>query len=176
MELGLRLLESGNRTDALDMFRTVYDYDQPTAQRKISYKLSLDAGDPAFERAVDWLRNQFGGRLIYSLRSRAEGGHAEYSPMERRNLLLAAARDYDLIDLEAERDLSTELLSAIPSRQRLISCQAEPGDLRNLKSGLEKLSRVEARFYKLTTEARRPHDALAPLLLLKTSKRSGTRT
>src|SRR2546425_12249250 len=103
--------------------------------------------------SVDWLRNQFDGRLLYSLRSRAEGGNAEYSTTERRNFLLAAARNYDLIDLEAERDLSTELLSAIPPARRLISWHAQPSDLRDLKSRLEKVSRVEARFYKLTTEA-----------------------
>src|SRR5881296_1522058 len=48
--------------------------------------------------SVDWLRNQFGGRLLYSLRSRAQGGNAEYSTTERRKFLLAAARNYDLID------------------------------------------------------------------------------
>ena len=34
------------RTTALDWFRSVYDYDQPPANRKIAYKLVLDAGEP----------------------------------------------------------------------------------------------------------------------------------
>jgi len=117
--------------------------------------------------SVDWLRSQFGGRLIYSLRSRAEGGNAECSAMERRHFLLAAARDYDLINLEAERDLSPELLSTVPPHKRLISWHGQTAGLADLNSRWEKLSRTEARFYKLTTEAYAPHDALTPLLFLK---------
>ena len=128
--------------------------------------------DQVREPSIEWLRSRFGGSLIFTLRSRAEGGNAECSAAERCDRLLNAARDYDLIDLEADRDLSPELLSAIPPHKRLISWHGEPTDLRDLSSRLEKLSRVEARFYKLTTSARGPRDALTPLLLLKALTRS----
>jgi hypothetical protein len=55
MELALRLGESGYYTDALDWLRSVYDYDRRPDDRKIAYKLIIDAGEPTFDRAQDWL-------------------------------------------------------------------------------------------------------------------------
>src|SRR5436309_10535978 len=97
---------------------------------------------------VDWLRNHFGGHLIYSLRSRTEGGNAPDSFDQRRDRLLAAAAHYDLVELEGERDLIPELLSAIPPRQRLISWHGPAVEFEELRSRFERFSSVEARFYK----------------------------
>src|SRR5919198_5275663 len=54
----------------------------------------------------DTLRAHIDGELIYSLRSIESGGAFGGNREERTRRLLAAARHYDLIDLEAERDLT----------------------------------------------------------------------
>src|SRR5947207_1356328 len=57
---------------------------------------------------ADWLRDRCKGRLLYSLRSSVEGGKFEGSRGQRHARLSRAARAYDLIELEGERDLSPE--------------------------------------------------------------------
>jgi 3-dehydroquinate dehydratase/shikimate dehydrogenase len=121
---------------------------------------------------VDWLRNHFSGRLIYTLRSRAEGGEAADSPDARRRRILTAAKSYDLVTLEGDRDLTADLLAEIPPRQRLISWCGSSVELPALKARFAKLSEVEARFYKLVPTARASGDELVPLSLLKASGRS----
>ena len=79
----------------------------------------------ALPAAVDWLevradlvgdqnasrlREHFRGRLLYTLRSATEGGGFIGSDEQRQRCLLEAAREYDLIDLEGNRDLVPELL------------------------------------------------------------------
>src|SRR5882757_4835256 len=54
----------------------------------------------------DTLRAHIDGELIYSLRSTESGGAFSGNQDERSRRLLAAGRNYDLIDLEAERDLT----------------------------------------------------------------------
>ncbi|HSC20786.1 MAG TPA: type I 3-dehydroquinate dehydratase, partial [Solirubrobacterales bacterium] len=52
------------------------------------------------------LRRRFPGKLLlYTLRSRAEGGGFEATAERRRRRILDAAPAFDLVDLEAERDL-----------------------------------------------------------------------
>ena len=67
----------------------------------------------------DEVRQSFRGGLLYTLRSRAEGGNSEATGRERRQRLLNAAASYDLIDLEGERDLTPEILHAIPPDERM---------------------------------------------------------
>src|SRR5215468_11011143 len=62
---------------------------------------------------ADWLRSRFAGTLLYSLRSTAEGGRAHASSTERCARLIHAARHYDLIELEGDRDLIPEVLDAV---------------------------------------------------------------
>jgi len=121
---------------------------------------------------IDWLRRHFRGRLIYTLRSRAEGGNGSDSAAQRRDRLLTASNHYDLVTLEGERDLSCEILAGIPSSQRLISWHGPTAELWEIRSKLENFSAVEARFYRLVTTATRPGDELVPLLLLKAMERS----
>ena len=52
-------------------------------------------------------------RLIYSLRSHAQGGVSNDSDDIRHRRLLAAARHFDIVELEAERDMVPQLLAAI---------------------------------------------------------------
>ncbi|HEY9422587.1 MAG TPA: type I 3-dehydroquinate dehydratase, partial [Thermoanaerobaculia bacterium] len=67
------------------------------------------------------LARLFPGKLLYTLRSRAEGGAFEGSPERRRKRLMEAAGRYDLVDLEVARDLTPEVLKAIPAEKRVIS-------------------------------------------------------
>ncbi|HWC77382.1 MAG TPA: type I 3-dehydroquinate dehydratase [Blastocatellia bacterium] len=117
-----------------------------------------------------WLRNAFRGLLLFTLRSKSEGGAFAGSDSERRELLLRASRGYDLIDLEASRDLHPELLSAIPPRQRLISTHEMAPH--NLEASFARLSSIDARFYKLVSHCSSAGDGLAPLRLLRSLKRS----
>jgi len=143
----------------------------------------------ALPRSVDWLevradligdldpvrlRRHFKGRLIYTLRSSAEGGESSDVLSRRRDRLLAAANHYDLISLEGERDLFPALLSGIPAQQRLISWHGPSIEVEALRSKFARFSAVEARHYRLVPRAVRPGDELLPLLLLKQLDRSDT--
>ena len=118
------------------------------------------------------LRSRFSGKLMYTLRSRAESGGFDGSEQARRRRLLAAAKGYDLIDLEGERDLVPELLSAIPPNQRMISWGGPALDCTALSQRVVEFSAVQARFYRLVQRASRAGDELAGLLMLKRAKRS----
>jgi 3-dehydroquinate dehydratase / shikimate dehydrogenase len=122
----------------------------------------------------DRLRRHFPGQLLYALRSRAEGGHFEGSSRQRRDRLLRAAQQYDLIDLEGERDLLPEFLAAIPAYKRLISWHGQSLDTEKLSARFEQLSTVRARLYKLVLTAAKVGDALIPLRLLRSLGRSDT--
>lgn len=128
--------------------------------------------DLAGDIACDWLRNRFRGQLLYTLRSRDEGGNFDGNRDERRSLLLQAARHYDLIDLEGARDLTSDLLAEIPSHKRIISWHGRAESLSGLNSRFDEFSRVEARAYKLVTRSDCAGDDLMPLCLLKSLGRS----
>ncbi len=119
----------------------------------------------------DWLRSHFGGKLIYTLRSKAEGGSFAGSARQRRQRLLKNAKSYDLIDLEGERDLHAEILADIPPAKRLISWHGPATDYDRLKRRLEKFSAVKARAYKLVPMGRQAGDEKAALSLLKITGR-----
>lgn len=112
------------------------------------------------------LRNHFPGKLLYTLRSREEDGSFQGTSSERRERLLEAARHYDLIDLEGERDLTIEILTEIPPHKRVISWQGAATDLSALHAQFRKLSTAPARFYKLILKASRAGDELLPLSFL----------
>jgi 3-dehydroquinate dehydratase/shikimate dehydrogenase len=122
----------------------------------------------------DWLRSHFRGRLLYSLRSRAEGGNFAGSLDERQERLRRAARSFDLIELEAERDFSPELLAGIPIEQRLISWHGPASSLSELRDRFAQLSAIPASLYKIVTQAAKGSDELVPLSLLNELRRSDT--
>src|ERR1043165_522531 len=77
----------------------------------------------------DWLRSCFRGKLLYTLRTCQSGGKFDRSSEERHRRLSAAARDYDLVELEFASDLHHGLLEQIPAGKRMIvwrgpSCDA----------------------------------------------------
>ncbi|HVT57267.1 MAG TPA: type I 3-dehydroquinate dehydratase [Thermoanaerobaculia bacterium] len=114
------------------------------------------------------LRRAFPGKLLYTLRSRAEGGLFDGSAERcRRRLLEAAAAGYDFVDLEAARDLQPELLAEIAPGRRLLSWHGPATDLDGLTACFEKMASTEAALYKLVPAAVQPGEELAPLQLLK---------
>lgn len=124
--------------------------------------------DLASDIDAGWLRSRFKGGLIYALRRRAAGGNFAGSPAERHERLLNAAGDYDLIELDAEDDLTARLLEAIPPRRRLISWHGGAYNAEELAARFGRMAAYEARLYKLVTTAVRAGDGLEPLHLLKT--------
>jgi len=127
-------------------------------------------GDPDPE----WLRSHFKGRLLYALRSQAEGGHCADSPEQRRHRLASASRHYDRVELEVTRDFAPELLAQITPEQRCVSWYGAACDLSELKIRFEQLSSVPAALYKMVTTATRMKDEFTPLSLLKALGRSDT--
>lgn len=119
----------------------------------------------------DWLRDRFRGELLYSLRSRAEGGEFEGSGAERRARLLAAAQRWDLVDLEAG-DLAPEVLAWIPAERRVVSWHGPAASLAQLRACCERLSGTAACLFRLVPAAAEPADGLAPLRLLREAGRA----
>ena len=114
---------------------------------------------------VEWLRERFAGELLYTLRSEAEGGRGTVEP-ERRAALLSAAQGYDLVDIEADRDLGRTVLEAVEPRRRVVSWHGRARNLRVLRGRLRQVSGVEARLCKLVTAAENSGEELVPLELL----------
>ena len=117
------------------------------------------------------LRRHYSGKLLYSLPQNS----TDQFPIPvaaRQRALIQAARDYDLVRLNADCDLSPEVLAAIPVTQRLISWRGESLGLAHLYSAFAQISSVPARYYSLITHGKRAHDGIAPLLLLKELRRT----
>lgn len=122
----------------------------------------------------EWLRSHFRGRLLYSLRSQAEGG-ADSESLQRRHLRLAtAARSYDRVEIEGCRDFTDSLLTKIPIEKRVVSWQGAAGDLAELQARFSQMSSVPAILYKLVARATRISDEITPLSLLKSLGRTDT--
>lgn len=121
---------------------------------------------------ADWLRAYFPGKLLYTLRTHAAGGKFDRSGAERRLRLMAAAKDYDLVELEAEADLRPELLEAIPAAKRLILWRDVEDGASRLPSNFQKIAGVPARYYCLIASAATPGDGLHALRLLKSLRRA----
>jgi len=85
--------------------------------------------------------------------------------------LLGAARSFDLVDLEP-CDLTAEILGAIPPHRRVITWRGRAASLGELKRALASITRVEARLYRIETEASSCSEAILPLELLRATKRS----
>lgn len=118
------------------------------------------------------LRTAFPRGLLYTLRSAEEGGHCSDPPSVRHRRLLAAADRYDLIDLEAARDLSEKVLDRIPPERRVLTWQGPATDLAGLREAFDRLSRTPARLYRLAPYARTQEEALVPLRFLRSLSRA----
>ena len=114
------------------------------------------------------LRQVFGGKLLYTLRS----GDGQADGLNRsRRLIAAASEGYDLIELDGERDIDSDLLAAIPAEKRLISWRGASASASELTLRFHRLSSIAARSYLFVVEARRTADGLAPLLFLRSTGR-----
>src|SRR5436189_6431298 len=94
-----------------------------------------------------WLRRHFKKDLLYVLRSHAEGGNSFDSPEERRRRLTTAARYYDRVELEYERDLSAEVLKEIPPEKRVLSWHGPAVDRCELDARFRKMASTASAFY-----------------------------
>jgi len=125
---------------------------------------------------VHWLRQQFSGTLIYTLRSVEQGGQFSGDLADRHARLQAAARNYDQVDLEAATDLTPELLAAVPAGRRRLSrhvgrvgAAAGAGELRAV---LDRMTATPAALYVLSIDADTAEDAVAVVSLLAAARRS----
>jgi len=121
---------------------------------------------------LPWLRERFAGELLFTLRSREQGGASDASDDTRRQRLLAAVGDCDLIDLELTRDLEESLLAEIEPSKRLISWHGSAANLSQLQSHFERMADHPARYYKLVPDSERSPHEMAPLALLHSMRRN----
>jgi 3-dehydroquinate dehydratase/shikimate dehydrogenase len=119
----------------------------------------------------DWLRVRFPGKLLYTLRSRAEWGTFEGSRDKRRRRILENASQFDLVDLEADRDLAPDVLASVPASKRIVSWHGPAADERGLAARFDHLSSTPAALYKMVSRAANAGEELAPLNLLAARKR-----
>jgi len=114
-------------------------------------------------------RTRVAGPVIFSLRSTAYQGAATDGPQARsQRLTSAAARGFDLVDLEFDHDLVPDVLAEIPAPRRLVSWH---GTVSELRTHIAKMTAVPAAMYRLTVAAQSFVDALQPLQLLATLHR-----
>jgi len=120
-----------------------------------------------------WLRRHFPGALVYTLRSVDEGGQFRGDLAERTARLRAAARAYDQVDLEWARDLTSQVLAAVPaSRRRLSRHVGQPADLEALTAIVERMTDTPAALYVLSMAVAAAEDAVPVVALLTAVKRS----
>jgi 3-dehydroquinate dehydratase/shikimate dehydrogenase len=118
------------------------------------------------------LRGLFDGELIYSLRSAEYGGAFTGSAADRRHCLLRAATLYDVVELEIDRDLTPELLTAIPPHRRRLCWYGRGRGPAGLSEVFDRMVGTPARLYVLAPEARTAEQAMAPLRWLARLGRS----
>ena len=165
----------------------------PAATLVATLTTAPDPGDAAFAASLDgvsWLEvrgdlvgdldpaplrrmlpDGLPGKLLYTLRSRAESGAFEGSAERRKRRLIEASERYDLVDLEAARDLSPDVLQAIPAEKRVLSWHGPATNLDGLKALFERMAVVEASLYKLIPTAAQAGDEIPVLLLLASLER-----
>lgn len=137
-------------------------------------------GEPDPAAAGDLARRVAGG-LIYTLRSRVEGGAGPDDPGTRSSRLVQAAGApaeggplYGLVDLEAERDLRPEVLEAVPPERRILSWHGPTVSSAEIEERLEAMAATPARLYKAVTAASAPGEELAPVhALFRWTRRAG---
>jgi 3-dehydroquinate dehydratase/shikimate dehydrogenase len=110
-------------------------------------------------------------QVLYSLRSPAQAGAINEPENVRHSRLLDAARRFDFIELEAERDTVPQLLAAIEPSRRVISWRGAGLDDASLAKRFTSMARVPAALYLLAPRACRFVETIAPLRFLSTLRR-----
>lgn len=107
------------------------------------------------------------GFKIYSLRSEQEGGKYNGTLEQRHSQLIEALNDYDLIELEANTDLTSDVLRMIPADRRLISWSGRAESFEELEACFLHMSGFEAKYYQCINSPQNISECLWPLQLLK---------
>jgi 3-dehydroquinate dehydratase/shikimate dehydrogenase len=123
-------------------------------------RLSADADDDV---DPSYIRKHCRLPLIGNLRRRADLG----SDGVRQQRLLEIARQFDLVELDADCDLIPHLLNAIEPSRRLISWHGAACDAATLARRFAAMEQVPAALYVLAPHARRFAETFAPLRVLK---------
>jgi 3-dehydroquinate dehydratase / shikimate dehydrogenase len=155
--------------DSVQLVAAVTSPPLPGAIRKLPESVSWlqIRADLTGDISPAWLRNHFSGKLLYTLRSRNCAGTFEGTCNERRSRLIAAATDYDLIELDAQTDLSLETIRHIPAEKRLIFHRTTACTASQLYSTFQEMACTPARLYWLASASSKTSDGLQPLLFLK---------
>jgi 3-dehydroquinate dehydratase / shikimate dehydrogenase len=111
------------------------------------------------------------GKLLYNLRSAAEGGQGPTESDVRKARLLAAVKRFDIIQLEGTRDLDHAILAAIPPHGRIISWHGPATSATALGQMLASFCRAEARLYRFVTITDEVEAALASIQFLAAVER-----
>ena len=172
-----RLCHRSNPAVAVALVATLDDRDvvSDRALRKLPHEVSWlqVRADRVGDISPGRLRQDFGGKLLYTLGGGEADGAGYGDGLDRsRRLIAAASQGYDLIELDGERDIDADLLAAIPPEKRLISWRGTVASPSELTLRFRRLSWIGARSYLLVVDARRAGDGLAPLLFLRTTGRS----
>jgi 3-dehydroquinate dehydratase/shikimate dehydrogenase len=112
------------------------------------------------------LRAECKCRLLYNLRSTAFGGTSSDSNGARHARLIAAARQFDLIELEAEHDLVPSVLDVIEPSRRFVSWRGPATDAASLRAIFDAMARACAALYLLESRGSRFFETIAPLQFL----------
>ena len=112
-----------------------------------------------------------GGKKLYALRSKLEGGEGPTERDARSARLLAASKRFDYIELEGARDLDHAILAAIPPHRRVISWHGHATEVVKLQQLLASFRRAEARLYRFVTTSEEVAAALAPIQFLAATGR-----
>jgi 3-dehydroquinate dehydratase / shikimate dehydrogenase len=127
--------------------------------------------DLATDIPREWLAQHFPGQLLYTLRSRLEGGSFDGSEGQRGERLRWAAKHYDLVDLEPG-DLQHRRHAQIPPHQRLVSWHGPTATQPELTAAFDSLRSVGARLYRFVMATHQAADELIPLAMLRALRRS----
>jgi 3-dehydroquinate dehydratase/shikimate dehydrogenase len=114
------------------------------------------------------LRHKGAKQLLYSLRSQGQNGNSSDCDTVRHHRLLAAAQQFEFIELEAERDLVPHLLSAIEPQRRVVSWHGDEADAASLTWRFSTMVGIPAALYLLVPRARRLAESTTPLRFLST--------
>lgn len=120
----------------------------------------------------EWLRSHFPGKLLYTLRTCSAGGQFDRSQAERQRRLLAAANDYDLVELEADSDLDSGLLEVIPPARRMIVWRGKECEAGQLEARFLQIAAVPAACYCMVAATTQTSGGLEPLRFLCGLKRT----
>lgn len=114
-----------------------------------------------------WIRSFFPGRILYSLRSCSSGGAFEGAQDERAVRILRASQDYEMVELDAEIDLHSDLLTRVAAERRMVAWYGHPANCSEMAACFNRLSSVQSKLYKMVVESKRSRDGLGPLCLMK---------